>query len=161
MEIPIPGRVGQFEGGFTDQYIFRVADTYLLRAEAYYWQGDLDQAAAGVNAVRVRELYGEEPRTTKLSRVSYIMANTNLDGYSLDNMHETNYYYDRVMSVNTVYNKGTVYAGQTLRIAPHHIYWPIPQAAIDANKDNVINQNPGYQGAENNAAPKTEVTEED
>ena len=176
-------RLGQFEGGFADQYVFRVAETYLLRAEAYYWNGNFDQAAADINAVRsraeadpiapddvtidyimderARELYGEEPRKTELSRVSYIMANLNLNGYSLGNIHEKNYYHDRINRVNTVYNKGIVSAGHTLRVEPYHVYWPIPQAAIDANTGNVINQNRGYTGAENNVEPVTEITEED
>ena len=30
-------------GGFTDQYVFRLAETYLMRAEAYYWLGNSSQ----------------------------------------------------------------------------------------------------------------------
>ncbi len=41
-------------GGHTDWYIFRIAETYLLRAEAYFWKGDLASAAADINAVRTR-----------------------------------------------------------------------------------------------------------
>lgn len=176
-------RLGQYEGGFADQYIFRVAETYLLRAEAYFWNGNLEQAADDINVIRsraeadlvapsditidyimderARELYGETPRKTELVRVSYIMANLNLNGYSLDNLHVSNYYIDRINSVNTVYNKGVVYAGQTLRIEPYHIYWPIPQSVIDANTGNVINQNPGYTGFEKNVEPVTQITDED
>ena len=29
------------QGGHTDWYIFRIAETYLLSAEAYFWKGDL------------------------------------------------------------------------------------------------------------------------
>lgn len=176
-------RVGQYQGGYADQYVFRVAETYLLRAEAYWWLGNLEKAAADVNAVRARvlasqkapsdididyifderarELYGETPRKTELSRVAYIMAQLNKSGYTLENMHEKNWYYDRVMSVNTVYNKDITYAGHTLGFAPYHINWPIPQSAIDANTGGVINQNKNYSGAENNIPPVTEVTGED
>ncbi len=176
-------RVGQYEGGYADQYVFRVAETYLLRAEAHYWNGDMESAAADINAVRgrveaspvdpadvdieyifderARELYGEEPRKTELSRVSYILAHLNRDGYSLENIHENNWYYDRVTTKHTMYNRGIVHAGQQLRIAPYHLNWPIPQSAIDANTGGVINQNLGYTGAEDNISPKTEITEED
>lgn len=176
-------RLGQYEGGFADQYVFRVAETYLLRAEAYFWNGNPDQAAEDINAIRARagaeliapadvtidyimderarELYGEAPRKTELSRVSYIMAKLNLNGYTLENLHQKNYYIDRINSLNTVYNKGIVYAGHTLRVEPYHVYWPIPQAAIDANTGNIINQNKGYTGAENNVEPITEITDED
>ena len=32
----------------------RLAETYLIRAEAYVWKGDLASAAADVNAVRTK-----------------------------------------------------------------------------------------------------------
>ena len=41
-------------GGFTDQYIFRLAETYLNRAEAYWWLGKNDLATADVNTIRRR-----------------------------------------------------------------------------------------------------------
>lgn len=37
-----------------DWYLFRLAETYLLRAEAYYWLNQTDKAAADINSVRVR-----------------------------------------------------------------------------------------------------------
>lgn len=176
-------RVGQYEGGYADQYVFRVAETYLLRAEAHWWNGNPESAAADVNAVRARvqasqklaseididyifderarELYGEEPRKTELSRVAYTMAQLNRDGYTLENIHEKNWYFDRVSSKHTVYNRNLTYGGHTLRFAPYHLNWPIPQSAIDANTGGIINQNLGYTGADNNIAPKTEITEED
>ncbi|RYF91000.1 MAG: RagB/SusD family nutrient uptake outer membrane protein, partial [Chitinophagaceae bacterium] len=86
------------QGGHTDWYVFRLAETYLLRAEAYFWKGDLLNAAADVNQVRTRaqaaaiapaavnigsilderarELFYEEPRKTELTRISYIFAMT-------------------------------------------------------------------------------------
>src|SRR5690606_33031289 len=41
-------------GGNGDWYIFRLAETYLLRAEAYYWKNQLTNAAADINKVRER-----------------------------------------------------------------------------------------------------------
>src|SRR5690606_12025943 len=99
-------------GGATDWYVFRLAETYLLRAEAYFWKGQLDLAASDINKVRVRanaipiadndvtmrmiiderarELYYEEPRKTELTRISFIFALTgkvafNGKSYNLDN----------------------------------------------------------------------------
>src|SRR5690606_18957491 len=48
-----PGEVMQV-GENGDWYIFRLAETFLLRAEAYYWKGDLASAAADINMVRER-----------------------------------------------------------------------------------------------------------
>jgi hypothetical protein len=39
---------------FTDTYFIRLAETYLLRAEAYLGKGSLDLAAADINTVRAR-----------------------------------------------------------------------------------------------------------
>ncbi|WP_245977396.1 RagB/SusD family nutrient uptake outer membrane protein [Albibacterium indicum] len=41
------------QGGHTDWYVFRLAETYLLRAEAHYWNGNLAAAAQDINAVRI------------------------------------------------------------------------------------------------------------
>src|SRR5690606_6765990 len=108
------------DGGRGDWYLYRVAETYLLRAEAYYWKGDLANAAADINAVRTRagaapiapgdvdmnlilderarELYYEEPRKTELTRISYIFALTgkpayNGKTYSMANFSQDNFWY--------------------------------------------------------------------
>ncbi len=105
------------EGGFTDQYIFRLAETYLNRAEAYWWMGEQDLAAKDVNEIRrrvnapelptvtlddilderARELFFEDHRKTELTRIAYLMAEKGIDGYSLDKFSEKNWYYDRMM----------------------------------------------------------------
>ena len=41
-----------YEGGEGDWYMFRLAETYLLRAEAYMWKGDVAKAAEDVNTIR-------------------------------------------------------------------------------------------------------------
>ena len=134
--IPDPDRVYQPEGGNSDWYIFRLAETYLLRAEAYCWKGDaasLQKAADDVNQVRnraganslnanqinigtilderARELYYEEPRKTELTRIAYIFAQTGKPSYTgktykMNNFSETNFFYDRIMESTDFYNKG-------------------------------------------------------
>src|SRR5699024_9596450 len=42
------------DGGHTPWYVYRLAETYLLRAEAYFWKGELEHAAADINTVRAR-----------------------------------------------------------------------------------------------------------
>ena len=41
-------------GGFTDQYVFRLAETYLMRAEANWWLGNIAAATEDVNTIRRR-----------------------------------------------------------------------------------------------------------
>ena len=174
---------GNFQGGWIDYYVFRLAETYLLRAEAYWWKGDLENAAKDVNVLRsrakasqkapseitidyimnerARELYREEPRKTELTRIAYIMACLGKDGYSLENMHEKNWYYDKVMRTNNYFRDEIYYGGQYYRIKPYHVYWPIPLTVIDGNTTNIINQNLGYAGSEKNIQPKDLITDFD
>ncbi|MBC8768330.1 RagB/SusD family nutrient uptake outer membrane protein [Arenibacter sp. BSSL-BM3] len=174
-------------GGHGDWYVYRVAETYLLRAEAYFWKGNLGAAADDINVVRrraeadeitatdvdiayilderARELYYEEGRKTELTRIAYIFAKTgkaayNGKTYSLDNFSTDNFWYDRIMEVTDFYNKGvkTIH-GDEYTMSPYHVLWPIPASAINANTQGVINQNEGYPGAENNIPPLTTIPE--
>jgi hypothetical protein len=166
-------------GGNGDWYIFRLAETYLLRAEAYYWKGQLALAADDINKIRTRakalpitanevtidfimnerarELFAEEPRHSELVRVSYIMAKAGLGGYSLGNFSTKNFYFDRVMKYNNTYEKKIQLLGNTANMAAFHVLWPIPSLVITANTQAVINQNAGYNGAEKNVAPLTVI----
>lgn len=166
-------------GGNGDWYIFRLAETLLLRAEAYYWKGQLALAADDINKIRTRaqatpitaaevtidfimnerarELFAEEPRHSELVRVSYIMAKSGLGGYSLNTFSTKNFYFDRVMKYNNTYEKKIQLLGNTANMAPFHALWPIPSLVITANTQAVINQNVGYNGAEKNIAPLTTI----
>ncbi|MDO6820970.1 RagB/SusD family nutrient uptake outer membrane protein [Zobellia sp. 1_MG-2023] len=176
-------------GGHSDWYVFRIAETHLLRAEAYFWKGNLAMAAEDINAVRrraeaddiiasdvnidvilderARELYYEEPRKTELARIAFIFAMTgktayNGETYSMDNFSQKNFWYDRIMEVTDFYNKGvkTIH-GDEYTMSPYHVLWPIPASAINANTQGRINQNEGYPGAELNIAPLTNIPESD
>ncbi len=166
-------------GGNGDWYIFRLAETHLLRAEAYYWKGQLALAADDINKIRTRaqaapitaaevtidfimnerarELFAEEPRHSELVRVSYIMAKSGLGGYSLNTFSTKNFYFDRVMKYNNTYEKKIQLLGNTANMSPFHALWPIPSLVITANTQAVINQNVGYNGAEKNIAPLTAI----
>jgi hypothetical protein len=165
----------QPRGGEGDWYIFRLAETYLLRAEAYFWKGQAALAADDVNKVRARskaplitpadvtidyifderarELYTEEPRHAEMARVSFIFGKLNRDGYSLQEISEKNWYHDRVMRLNDFYELKLVHQGNTATLLPYHILWPVPQSVITANTLGRINQNIGYDGADLNVPP--------
>ncbi|HSF45629.1 MAG TPA: RagB/SusD family nutrient uptake outer membrane protein, partial [Chitinophagaceae bacterium] len=173
-----------WQGGNSDWYVFRLAETYLLRAEAYWWKGDAAKAADDVNAVRTRakcspytaaqvdlgtilderarELYYEEPRKTELTRIAYIFAKTgksfNGKTYNVANFSTANFWYDRLMDKNEFYKKNTKNVrGDAYTISPFHVLWPIPRAAILANSNGQINQNLGYAGSETNQPPLTQI----
>ena len=185
---PDPRRI-QPQGGSYDWYVFRLAETYLLRAEAYWWKGDIANAMADVNAVRTRagaapytdqskfdigtilderarELYWEEPRKTELTRVAYIFAKTGKafrgKTYTAANFGTSNFYYDWIMSSTDFYNKGVkANNGQEYTMSPYHVLWPVPQAAITSNTKGKLNQNFGYDGFQNNVPALTTIPAED
>lgn len=171
-------------GGHTDWYVMRLAETYLIRAEAYVWKGDMASAAADVNAVRTRakcapytaanmsigtilderarELYYEEGRKTELTRIAYLFAKTgkpyNGKTYTTASFSTSNFMVDRILEKNIFYKKNFVTIHQDVfRISQYHVLWPIPQPAIDGNSDGRINQNIGYSGAEKNVPPLDKI----
>ena len=176
-------RPDQPYGGHSDWYLFRLAETYLLRAEAYYWLNQTDKAAADINSVRVRakadpivasqvsieyilderarELFAEEFRKTELTRIAFIMAEKGLNGYSLENFSEKNFWYDRTVAKNEFYKAGDILWGTNVfKISPFHVLWPIPANAIDSNQGGTINQNKGYIGYEKNIPPLTVIDDQ-
>lgn len=174
-------------GTNTDWYVFRLAETYLLRAEAYIWKGqtalamnDINQVRARANAKlltdassvnigtildeRARELYWEEPRKTELTRIAYIFAQTgqtayNGKSYNVANFATSNFFYDRIMEKNDFYKNPNVVtnSGNHYTISPYHVLWPIPQSEIDLNVNGHINQSKGYSGSESNIPPLDKV----
>ena len=176
--VPMGNPTAAKYGGNGDWYVFRLAETYLIRAEANYWLNRNDLAAADINTIRqranavpiqasevnidyimderARELYIEEKRHNELVRVAFTLASLNRDGYSLSNFSQKNYWHDRLMAKNHFYNSnppiGFSYSGTALA-EPYHALWPIPDQVITANTGARINQNPGYVGSENNVAP--------
>jgi len=175
-----------WQGGNTDWYIFRLAETYLLRAEAYWWKGDAANAAADVNRVRTRancapytaaqvnigtilderarELYYEEPRKTELTRVAFTFAKTgksyNGKTYSAASFSTANFWYDRLMDKNDFYKKNIKNVrGDAYTISPYHVLWPVPRPAILANSLAVLNQNLGYSGSEKNIPALDKIPE--
>ncbi|WP_339880174.1 RagB/SusD family nutrient uptake outer membrane protein [uncultured Algoriphagus sp.] len=122
-----------------DVYVYRLAETYLLRAEAYLRKGDASKAAEDINALRsrskarlisendlsldfilderARELLFEEPRRRTLIRMGKLVERVRKYGL-LESSRNT--------------------------IQDHNGLWPIPQVAIDANLGADLEQNPGY-----------------
>lgn len=176
----------QPRGGNTDWYVFRLAETYLLRAEAYYWNDQVDLSMDDVNMVRhranaepytdilsfdlgtilderARELFYEETRKCELTRIAYLYAKTgqqsyNGKTYNLENFSKSNFWYDRIIEKTEFFNKGVkTVSGDEFTMSPFHVLWPIPQTAIDANSLGVINQNEGYVGFEKNVNPLNSI----
>lgn len=122
-----------------DVIVYRLAETYLLRAEANFRLNKLDLAADDINLIRgrahahaitanevsldfilderARELTVEEPRRRVLVRMGNLVP--------------------RVRKYNLLEETRT-------SIQDYHLYLPIPQTAIDANYGAKLIQNDGY-----------------
>lgn len=125
-------------GFVMEWYAIRLAETYLLRAEAHLKNDSKDKAAADINVVRnrakalpvqeadvdidyllderARELYAEEFRTLTLCRMGLLYDRTKKFGYEF--------------SAKTVKERNNL--------------GPIPQSVIDANSQAKFPNNPGF-----------------
>ena len=130
---------------FRDDYIIRLSETILLRAEAKQRLGDKQGAAKDINLLRkrahcdylvtaddldddfnmilderARELVYEESRWNTLLRMGGTIA--------VDRIREYAYWPETQATLTFNYN-----------------LWPIPQPVIDTNKDVILEQNPGWE----------------
>ncbi|MGE4586006.1 MAG: SusC/RagA family TonB-linked outer membrane protein [Mangrovibacterium sp.] len=130
---------------FRDEYIIRLSETILLRAEAKQRMGNKPGAAADVNLLRerarceymvtaddmdddfrlilderARELVYEECRWNTLLRMGGTIA--------VDRIREYAFWPETEATLTFDYN-----------------LWPIPQTVIDTNKDITLAQNPGWE----------------
>lgn len=140
-----------------DWYMARLAETYLLRAEAYLGQGNTAAAAEDINAVReragaspvaasdvdidyilderARELFGEEHRRITLSRLS---NNPNLASLNYGNV-----LVDRVRAHAWNYPNATDGIVRP-NIHDYDYVLPIPIGFIQSNTGSEIQQNIGW-----------------
>ena len=123
-------------GSVKDIFVMRFAETYLLKAEAQFKQGDLAGAATSLNVIRgranassigssdvtmdfilderARELIAEENRRMTLMRTQTLLTRVIGRGQNITGLSKTN------------------------------LLLPIPLSEIQLNKDAVLDQNPGY-----------------
>jgi starch-binding outer membrane protein, SusD/RagB family len=124
---------------YQDLIVYRLAETYLLRAEAYLKLGNKELAAADINTVRERA-----------NALPVLPADVNLD-YILDERA-------RELTVEEPRRRTLIRMGNLVErvrkyniredtrssIEDRHLFFPIPQSAIDANFSAKLEQNPGY-----------------
>jgi hypothetical protein len=133
-------------GMWKDFILMRLAETYLLRAEARFNQGNTSGAADDINELRnranatpvdvgdvtldyilderARELIGEENRRATLVRTGTLVTRAT------------------TLSGSTTLANGNIET--TNGLTSKHLLLPIPQLEIDLNKDAKLEQNPGY-----------------
>ena len=126
-------------GGYQygDQPYLRLAETYLLLAEAQLKLGKLSEAAQALNVVRARS--HASPITASQVTLDFI-----LDERSRELLTEEQRRYTLIRT-HTLLDRVKKYNPLTApNITPRDTVFPIPQAVIDANIGSGMRQNPGY-----------------
>lgn len=133
-----PARWGDTHS-FADQTYLRLADTYLLLAEAYYKQGKLALAADFINRVRTRSNATPVPADGSTITLDYILDERSRELVTEELRRETLIRTGKLVERTRAHNPFT-----TANMKDMHILLPIPQKVIDANTGRAMENNPGY-----------------
>jgi hypothetical protein len=127
----------QNSSNFNDQIYLRLAETFLLLAEAQFRLGDLPQAAKTLNIIRARANAGAI--TPAQVTLDFILDERSRELVSEEHRRYTLLRTRTWFTRTQLYNK---YAGP--KITLRDTILPIPQSVIDANLTKKMPQNPGY-----------------
>lgn len=123
-----------------DFVVYRLAETYLLRAEAYIRRGDLVHAAADINKVRGRA--GATLITAGQATIDYLLDERARELITEERRRLT---LSRMGKLAERVRKYQTRADVKQTIQDYHVFFPIPQSAIDANFSAKLTQNQGYK----------------
>lgn len=129
--------VNSANSAYKDEYMFRLAETYLLRAEAYLNKGDKAKAATDINVLRTRA--NADPVQAADVDIDYILDERLRELYCEELRMLTLCRLGKLVDRNQRYNPKT---GATIK--EYHNLWPIPFSEIERNIYAEIKQNPGY-----------------
>ena len=128
---------GTAGGTYRDEYLFRLAETYLLRAEAYLGLTNKTAAAADINVVRARSSASNVAAASV--DIDFIlderMREFGVEEKRMFTLMRLGKWYDRILKCNPLY-------AQSAHV--RYNLWPIPQAEIERNRLAKLEQNPGY-----------------
>ncbi len=146
-------RVGLNDASGKDFTIYRLAETYLIAAEALTMTNKQAEAADLINTLRTRSIKaGSTPTETAANKLAMTVtaADMNLD-FILDERArelsgEMSRWPDLVRTGKLIERVNKYNPVAKLTIKPFHILRPIPQDQIDRTKDAAVNfpQNEGY-----------------
>lgn len=122
---------------FRDRYVIRLAETYLLRAEAYLGMNDLEKAAGDINTVRNR---AQAPEVSA--------ADLDMDYLLDERLRELHFESLRLLTLTRLgklverTRANNPWVGELYQ--DHNNLWPIPFNEIEKNIEADLGQNPGY-----------------
>lgn len=119
-----------------DIIVMRLGETYLLKAEAQFKQGNTGGAATTLNILRARA--NAAPITGSDVTLDFILDERARELIGEENRRMT------LMRTGTLVNRVVGRGLKITGIAAKHLLLPIPLSEIQLNKDAVLEQNPGY-----------------
>lgn len=129
---------------YTDQYFYRLAEAYLLRAEAYVNLGQADKAAADINVLHARA--NAKPCVASEVNIDYVLDERLRELVCEETrrltLARTGKLYERITKYNPYFD--AQHSADKKAYDKHFDLFPIPLSAIQANKDAELGQNPGY-----------------
>lgn len=121
-----------------DEYMYRLAGTYLLRAEAYLANGQADKAVEDLNEIR-----------TRANATPIEASNVDLD-FVLDEQLRELYFEDfrlpTLCRLNKVVERSKAHNPYGHNVGDNQNLLPIPYSEIEKNIFGKMDQNPGYEG---------------
>lgn len=126
-----------YEGNDKDKYRMRLAETYLLLAEAYINLQDYQKAADAINVVRQRA--GASLATKEEMDIDYLLDERARELFGEEFRRFTLVRTGKLVERTKKYNPESAQY-----IKDHNVLWPIPQRVIDSNTGNKWSNNNGY-----------------
>ena len=132
----------QHTQGQRDFILMRLADAYLIRAEAHLKQGNAAQAAEDLNVIRRRGAWDGEEASMEITAAE-VDIDFILDERARELVGEGHRWFDLVRTNKLVERVKAHNLDATNNIQPYHVLRPIPLDQIDRTEGG-YEQNPGY-----------------
>mgnify|MGYP000552959590 FL=1 len=130
-----------YENGSRDYFVHRLADTYLMLAEASVKLGKEADAVAAINAVRVR---AAAPGKTEQMKVTTVDMNLIMEERARELAGEQTRWVDLKRWGNLVERVKQYNVDAAANVSDKHYVRPIPQKQVDLSENGGFPQNAGY-----------------
>lgn len=129
-------------GMWKDFILMRLGETYLLKAEAQFLQGNTQGAAASINALRKR---AHAPEVTAADiDMDFILDERVRELLAEENRRMTLMRTGTLVERAKAHNSDAPVGMQIQGLTDTHLLFPIPLREIQLNKEHKLEQNPGY-----------------
>ncbi|MBP6054196.1 MAG: RagB/SusD family nutrient uptake outer membrane protein [Cytophagaceae bacterium] len=130
-----------YENGSRDYFVHRLADTYLMLAEAQFKLGKQAESVAAINAVRVRAAAKGKEDAMKVTSVD---MNLIMEERARELAGEQTRWMDLKRWGNLVERVKLFNSDAAANVADRHYVRPIPQKQVDLSENGGFPQNSGY-----------------